>query len=39
MTRARNKKLEKQIYSRLMMLQATRNSNDMKIMFQNTFEE
>jgi len=38
MTRAGSKNLEKQIYSRLLMLQATRNSKDMKIMALSTFE-
>jgi len=40
MTRARRKKLENHIYSRLLILQATTNENskDMKIMAWNTLE-
>jgi len=40
MTRARSKRLENQIYSRLLKLQATAsgNSKDMKIMAWSTFE-
>jgi len=39
MTRARSKKWEDQIYSRLLMLQATGNSKVLKIMVWSTFEE
>jgi len=40
MTRARSKRLENQIYSRLLILQPTAsgNSKDMKIMAWSTFE-
>jgi len=38
MIRARSKRLEDQIYSRLLMLQAIKNSKDMKIMAWSTFE-
>jgi len=40
MTKARSKRLENQIYSRLFMLQATASgdSKDIKIMAWNTFE-
>ena len=38
MKRARSKRLEDQIYSRLLMLQAIGNSKDMKIMAWSTFE-
>jgi len=37
-TRARSKILEEQIYSSLIMVQATGNSKDMKIMPSSTFE-
>jgi len=38
MTRAKNKRLEEQIYSKLLMLQATGHSKNMKIIAQSTFE-
>jgi len=38
MTRARSKKLEDQIYSRLLMLQEIENPKDMKTMAWSTFE-
>jgi len=39
MTRIRSKRLEEQIYSKLMILQATKNLKDTKIMVWSTFEE
>jgi len=38
MTKIRSKRLDNQIYSRLLMLQAIENSKDMKIMAWSTFE-